>query len=258
MRPMTSPYAVLARYYDLQHNRFTADAPLYTALADQYRTGPGARILEIGCGTGRVMAPLLEAGHTIVGLDESQDMLDLGARRLAGFPADRWQLIKADARRFALGERFDLAVIALNTFLHCADRDDQLAILRSARAHLRAGGALAVDLPPNDELAHQPDDGELHFEAKFTDPDSGSLIVKHVASEVGWATQSQRLRYWIEERDTSGQRSVRETAFTLRHVFRHEMELLLLASGYGEWDWFGGYDLGPYLDDSARMIVVAR
>lgn len=255
---MSSPYAVLARYYDLQHNRFTADAPLYEALAGQFRDGAAARILEIGCGTGRVMAPLLAGGHVVVGVDESQAMLDIGTRRLAGQPRARWKLVNADARHLDLGESFDLAIIALNTFLHCADRDDQLAILRSARIHLRDGGALAVDLPPNDELAHQPDDGQFHFEAKFNDPDSGSLIVKHVASEVHWATQGQRLSYQIEERSTDGQRSVRETAFTLRHVFRHEMELLLLASQFKTWDWYGSYDLAALTDDSARMIVVAR
>ena len=44
----------------------------------------------------------------------------------------------------------------------------------------------------------------------------------------------------------------------LRHVFRNEMELLLIAAGFTHWDWYGSYDLGPYEDDSPRMIVVAR
>ena len=254
---MSSPYAVLARFYDLQHNAYTSDAPMYAALARRFRTGDAARVLEIGCGTGRVMAPLLGAGNTVVGIDESQEMLDIGARRLANSPAALWQLLNRDARAFELGETFDLAIIALNTFLHNATREDQLATLRAGKAHLRPGGGLAVDLPPNDELAHQPDDGNFQFESKFDDPETGSLIVKHVASEVHWATQSQRLSYRIEERSKTGARDTHETAFSLRHVFRNEMELLLLAAGFSAWEWYGSYDLGPYEDQSPRMIVVA-
>lgn len=255
---MSSPYAVLARFYDLQHNAYVSDAPLYLGLARRFGAAGVARILELGCGTGRVMAPLVAAGHTVVGVDESQEMLDISATRLAQAPSSLWRLITADARALRLEEIFDLAIIALNTFLHNATREDQIATLRTCRLHLRPGGALVADLPPNDELAHQPDDGQYQFEAKFTDPETGSLIVKHVASEVYWATQLQRLSFRMEERTAEGQRLTHETGFVLRHVFRNEMELLLIAAGFTHWDWYGSYDLGPYEDDSPRMIVVAR
>ncbi len=62
----------------------------------------------------------------------------------------------------------------------------------------------------------------------------------------------------MEERTSEGQRLTHETGFVLRHVFRNEMELLLIAAGFTHWDWHGTYDLGPYEDDSPRMIVVAR
>lgn len=255
---MSSPYAILARYYDLQHNAFQDDAPLYATLAARQATDGVCRVLEIGCGTGRVMAPLLGAGHHVVGLDESQEMLDIAARRLADQPPARWALHRLDARAYTLEQPFDLAVIALNTFLHCASRDDQLATLRSACAHLRPGGALSVDLPPNDELANQPDDGEFQFEAQLSDPETGEMIVKHVASEIAWSDQAQTLRYRMESRLGNKARATQTVSFTLRHVFRHEMELLLLASGFDRWTWHGDYALGPYGDDSARVIVVAQ
>ncbi len=95
---MSSPYAVLARFYDLQHNAYVSDAPLYLGLARRFGTAGVARILELGCGTGRVMAPLVAAGHTVIGVDESQEMLDIGAHRLQDAPAPLWRLITADAR----------------------------------------------------------------------------------------------------------------------------------------------------------------
>ena len=97
---MSSPYAVLARFYDLQHNAYVSDAPLYLGLARRFGAASVARILELGCGTGRVMAPLVAAGHTVVGVDESQEMLDIGARRLtdATLAADHRRCARASAR----------------------------------------------------------------------------------------------------------------------------------------------------------------
>ena len=61
----TQAYDLLARVYDLQHQSFTEDVPMYVTLAAQ--AGKNASVLEFGAGTGRVMIPLLEAQgiHTL-------------------------------------------------------------------------------------------------------------------------------------------------------------------------------------------------
>ncbi|HQV71080.1 MAG TPA: methyltransferase domain-containing protein [Thermoflexales bacterium] len=253
----TQAYDLLARVYDLQHRTFTEDVPMYLTLAAQ--AGSPAQVLEFGAGTGRVMIPLLEAGHGVAGVDLSRGMLDIAAQRIAESPkakAAPSKLIEADTRSLALDEKFDLVIIALNTFLHNLTREDQLATLRAARAHLRPGGSLVVDLPPNDELANQPDDGVFDLEASLIDPASKSHIEKFVASRVFWAAQEQELKYRVEE-TSKGETHAQTVSFRLRHVFKHEMELLLQAAGFARWDWFGDYALAPYSDSSRRMIVQA-
>lgn len=253
----TQAYDLLARVYDLQHKSFTEDVPMYVALAAQ--AGKHARILEFGAGTGRVMIPLLEAGHRVVGVDLSRGMLDIAAQRIAESPKAKgtsFELVEADTRALALDEKFDFVFIALNTFLHNLTREDQLATLRAARAHLREGGALVIDLPPNDELANQPDDGVFDLEASLIEPETKSHIEKFVASRVFWAAQEQELKYRVEE-TANGQTHSQMVSFRLRHVFKHEMELLLTQAGFTRWDWFGDYALGPYSDTSRRMIVRA-
>lgn len=256
-----NPYDAFARIYDLQHRDFLDDVPMYLRLARE--ASPEASILEIGCGSGRLMIPLAEAGFRIVGVDESAEMLRIAEQRLRAsrhIPAARWSLVHADARALRLdASQFDVAIIALNTFLHNLTRDDQLATLRTVRAHLSAGGLLVVDLPPNDEMAYQPDDGVFQLEATLIDPQAGTEIRKFVASRIFWAVQEQELTYRIEEHRAS------DTAFTeqlvtfrLRHVFKHEMELLLLQSGFAEPTWYGHYDLTPYGERSPRMIAAAR
>lgn len=251
-------YAALARFYDLQHAAFTPDIPLYTHFAADCRARLGdAPILEIGCGTGRVMFPLAQAGYRVVGVDESPQMLDIARQRLSAQPDLRCQLIHADARALVLAERSGLVFVALNTFLHNLTREYQLAMLAAARRHLLPGGLLIIDLPPNDELAYQPDSGEYAFEATLVDPLTNVVIDKYVASSVRWAEQVQVLSYRVEEQ-IGAQPVVHQTSFRLRHVFKYEMELLLLLSGFRDWQWFGNYDLSPYGEGSPRMILVAE
>jgi SAM-dependent methyltransferase len=254
---MSQPiYDAFARVYDLQHSTFADDLPLYAQLA---RSLPEDQaILELGCGSGRVMLPLARAGRRIVGVDESPEMLARARQHLAalGTAAAASVLIEADARTLALEDRFGMVIIALNTFLHNRTRADQIATLSAARRHLLPGGRLVIDLPPNDELACQPDDGEYEIEATLIDPASHSRITKSVASRIFWATQEQELTYRIVEERPGGAEE-QTVQFRLRHVFKHEMELLLKLCGFTEPDWFGDYQQHPYTNDSLRMIAVA-
>jgi SAM-dependent methyltransferase len=257
-----APYDALARVYDLQHAHFLDDLTLYLRLVRSF--GPGAMILELGCGSGRLLLPLAEAGYRVVGVDESAEMLRIAEQKLRAsrhIPAERWCLAHADARALHLDTQgtFNLALIALNTFLHNLSREDQLAMLRAARRHLRSDGLLIVDLPPNDEMVYQPDDGAFQLEATLIDPQANSEIYKYVASRVFWATQEQELTYRIEERRAGGELlSEQLVTFRLRHVFRHEMELLLLMSGFAEPAWYGDYQMSPYGEGSPRMIALAQ
>jgi ubiquinone/menaquinone biosynthesis C-methylase UbiE len=255
---MSQPiYDAFARVYDLQHSTFADDLPLYVQLA---KTLPEDQaILELGCGSGRVMLPLARAGRRVVGVDESPEMLAIARQHLAtlGAAGASCELIEADSRTLALDERFGTVIIALNTFLHNATRADQLATLGTARRHLLPGGRLIIDLPPNDELAFQPDDGEYEVEATLIDPAAHSRITKSVASRIFWATQEQELTYHIVEEQPGGTNE-QTVQFRLRHVFKHELELLLNITGFADPDWLGDYQQHPYADDSPRMIAVAR
>jgi SAM-dependent methyltransferase len=254
-------YDSFAFVYDLQHRTYLDDVPMYLQLAREHAAQSG--ILELGAGSGRVMIPLVEAGHRVVGVDESPQMLQLAETQLHASlraPAESWSLVQADARSLRLDEKFGMAFIALNTFLHNATRDDQLATLGTARHHMHAGGVLILDLPSNDELIYQPNDGEFQIEASMIDPATQAQINKYVASRVFWATQEQELTYRIERRQAANMSEVETqiVTFRLRHVFKHEMELLLLQSGFAAPAWLGAYDLSPYVEGSTRMIAVAK
>ncbi len=136
---VASPITALdASLYDLIETS-EEDIPLWLELA-RAAQGP---VLELGCGTGRVMAPLARAGVRVVGVDRSEAMLDRArARGLR-------DLVRADLESFAVEERFALAIGPARVLEHVADAG---AALRAVRRHLLPGGRLALHVagPPSD------------------------------------------------------------------------------------------------------------
>jgi SAM-dependent methyltransferase len=243
-------YEKLARFYDLQHADLTADLIFFQHFARQ-SNGP---VLEVGCGTGRLLLPLVEAGIDVTGVDASPAMLALARRKLG----ERVALVEGDMRTVQLPGRYALIIISINTFMHLLTTADQLAALSNLARHLRADGQLFIDLPAGDELAHQDPDGRLTLEQTFIDPQTGHAVTKFVASRIDWATQRQEVTYIYDELVEDG--TVRRTVvpMTLRHVFRYELALLLDKAGYQLETLYGDYDLSPYGEGGPRMIAVAR
>ncbi|XTZ16690.1 class I SAM-dependent methyltransferase [Micromonospora echinospora] len=100
---------------------------------------PGARILDAGCGTGRVGAALADRGHTVVGVDADPVLVE-AAR--ADHPGPTW--LVADLAELDLpGEPFDAAVVAGNVMAFVAPGTER-EVLRRIAAHLRPDGVLVV------------------------------------------------------------------------------------------------------------------
>jgi SAM-dependent methyltransferase len=99
---------------------------------------PGARLVEIGCGTGQATLPLAARGLEVVGVELGESMAELARRKLAAFP--RVRIVTSSFEEWdPAGERFD-AVVSFNAF-HWIDPGVRFAKPADV---LREGGALAV------------------------------------------------------------------------------------------------------------------
>ncbi|MEU5551195.1 methyltransferase domain-containing protein [Micromonospora sp. NPDC047793] len=104
---------------------------------------PGSRILDAGCGTGRVGAELAARGHTVVGVDADPVLVE-AAR--ADHPGPRWliaDLTELDLAAAGEPEPFDAAVLAGNVMAFVA-AGTEVAVLRRVAAHLRPDGVAAI------------------------------------------------------------------------------------------------------------------
>ena len=263
MRPRSrggrdDPYAELPELYDLEHAEFSEDIELYLRLAEVV----GDPILELGCGTGRVLAPLAAAGNRITGVDCSAPMLNRARSALQAQTtdvADRLALVEGSMSEAdkAPGGPFGLVIFSLNGLMHLSSRAEQRAALASAGRALDPRGMLVVDaLNANPELL-ATFDGRVQHEGAWQ-RDDGTTIDRFSSRTHSPSEQRIDTELWYDLVDPDGQVQRVRSSFPMRYVVPSELELLLEVTGFVEWKLYGSYDLDPYDDGSDRLIVTAE
>jgi SAM-dependent methyltransferase len=250
----------LAELYDLiPHVAGRGDVEFYAACAE----AAGPNVLELGCGTGRVLIPLARAGREATGLDRSEHMLAHCRAKLDEEPQgvrDRVGLVQADMRDFDLDRQFALITTPFRPFQHLLEIEDQLACLRCANQHLAPGGRFILDLfqPDPRLLAGEESMEETVDSADVPMPGGGTFTCSHriVAFHRSRQYNEVELIYDVTRPDGTTERLVH--AFPFRYFFPAEVRHLLARSGLRIVDVFGDFDRSPLTDDSPEMIFVAE
>ena len=248
-----NPLDAIAPFYDLDFGDQKEDLEFYLNWARR----EGEPILEVGCGTGRVLVFLAQAGFRVTGVDNSKAFLEIAQRKLAGPLKKRSRLVQADVRQLALEEEFSLAIVALNTFGHLTSMDDQLAALERIHHHLKIGGLLILDLANPYGILNGSDNALVLVWVRPT-ADGVGTIAKLASTNIEPRQQLQRVTYFYDMTNKTGQ--VRRTiaTFALKYCFPDEVRLLLDKANFKTTDLFGSYELDAFTPGSERMIVLAR
>ena len=141
-----------APFYDWENARTVGrtDVPFW----QRFAAGAGGRVLELGCGTGRIALPLARSGVSLVGLDRSAPMLARTAQKARGLRRGRagvhLTLVRGDIRVLPFAADRFRAVLApygvLQSLLASRDLSDAL---RSIARVLAPGGLFGLDLVPD-------------------------------------------------------------------------------------------------------------
>ncbi len=248
-----SLYGPFARYYDADVSYYTEDVPLYREMVRR----TGGPILELMCGTGRLLVPLAEDGHMLTGVDVSGTMLEIARAKLARIKREHQvTLVQNDVRTMDLPQQhFALIFVGINSFMHLEHVEDQLATLTRVRQALKPNGLFIIDLLNPDPEYLAQEDNRLILERNYTL--DGQKVYKFVASESDMGLQVSYMTYMYDEIDSEGRVTRRVMRFNMRWFYRYEIEHLLARAGFELEAIYGSYDLQHYMGNSQRMIVVA-
>jgi SAM-dependent methyltransferase len=260
-------YDQIAHYYDLTHADLTEDIDFILDLARQ-SNGP---ILELGCGSGRLLLPLARAGFTVTGVDNSMAMLARARAALQQEPLavqNRVTLLQADMTQMELDNgRFALTIIPYNTFMHL-DSAQKTAALKRVRPLLRGNGRypdgrLFIDLINPFAIADTLDDQEFILENSFTDPQTGQIVQQLASNRLNEAIQCLQITWVydvlpIDKPIPGGNPMPRTMVQTDYHyLFPHQIDLLLQETGFRLTDLAGDYDGSVFDEESERLLITA-
>lgn len=243
---------VTAKYYDHTYAALrgsSGDAEFYRTLAQEC----GGPVLELGCGTGRVLGPIARDGLACTGLDASAGMLEVCRRT---HPLANLRLVQSRMQCFDLrGDRFRLIFAAFRAVQHLYTVGDQLECLAAVRRHMAPGGRFAFDVfTPRLERVAVEDEAESE-DARFQQ--DGMEVARY--ARVHRDRTAQLMDVWFRYECRRDGTALREehVHIRMRYFFRFELEHLLARAGFTEVTFYGGFDRRPYDYASGETIVVA-
>jgi SAM-dependent methyltransferase len=266
-------YETCATFYDADYASagYDHDVPFYVELAKEAFRETGAPVLELGCGTGRVLLPIAREGVEIVGVDASAGML----ARLEEHPADepaevrrRVRTLRGDVRtvdaRGLAGSAggFGLVTAPFRVVHHLVTADDQRAFLRNAARHLTSNGApagtLVFDLfqPDYSMVADEP---STSVDIERTEPETGRTVRRVSSSHHHPELQTFDVAFeWLIEGPGGEEETVEAGSSTLRWFTRAELELLLELEGFEVMDVWGDFERTVYGEGAEAIVIRAR
>lgn len=247
-----------ARFYDRYFVGVEGDVEFYV---DEAREAESP-VLEIGCGTGRILLPVARSGASVVGLEPAAPLLAVTREKLSHLPAEvrqRVELVQGDMRDFNLERRLRLVIIPYRTFQHLLSPVDQEQALACIRDHLEEDGRLVFNtFEPLREMIEEGFRGGLRKDTDFVDAETGHQVVVWYSRQFDPEVQVFEQELIFEEVDGSGHSLGRTFGrLALRYASRYEMQYLLELCGFEVEALYGDFQGTPY-PGYGEQVWVAR
>ncbi len=201
------------------------------------------RILDLGSGQGRYTRLLAQAGHEVVGLDLSRELLLEARGSLKENPPAKGRLwyVRADMRDIPFSRQFDLVINMFTSFGYFSEDSENSRVLTAVAQALKPGGMFIIDYLNREKVLRT-----LVQEDSYR---KNGLIITQ------WRRMSEDgLR--VEKKvclEGPGRRECFEES--VRLYSRQEMERMLSQAGLVVVSLFGDYDGALFRDDSPRLII---
>ncbi|MFH1230976.1 MAG: class I SAM-dependent methyltransferase [Planctomycetota bacterium] len=221
------------------------------------------RILEPFCGNGRILIPLAEDGHTLVGIDKSKPMLDSARRKiqeLARSAQERITLVQSNILTDEWPGGFDLVILGANCLYELATEQEQERSICSARAALKPNGYLYLDNNHMEgELDHswcEPGINENRFPTGIC---ADGTEVRGTSETIWFDVKKRLVRFYRTVTITTpdGKTTKKEGIGQKHPPSTAEMRAWLNKHGFQVLELWGDRIKSPYTDRSERAVFWA-
>lgn len=241
-----------ASLYDEQYDFQTQDKEFYLKECKE----TNGKILEVACGTGRLLIPALEAGCDIEGLDLSEEMLTVLKEKLREKDLET-KLHRQSMLDFSLDEKYALIYIPFTSIFILKTQEDQIYCLRNCRRHLAEGGRFIIDFFVNSSLITVEQDNKRRFVQEIKRGGKTILIYETVKNNT--VNQKKRIYYHYEFYDEKGLLLKNELrTLTLRWIYPDEFRLMAKLAGFEEINIYGNFKYESLVSDRQRMVGILR
>jgi SAM-dependent methyltransferase len=250
-------YNTSAKYYDGAYavKADLVDLPFYVDLATKF----GGPVLEIGCGTGRVLLPIARQGIEIHGVDNSLPMLGVLKSHLRQESREvrrNVHLHRGDMRQFRLQKKYPLVIMPFRPLQHMRTVDEQVRALASAAFHLKKDGIFAFDVffPKFENLPGGI--GQEILELEWRDSADASRVIRRYFRKDSVDKINQIFTATFFFRTYLGDKLLKEETepFIMSYYTYPHLRALFLLAGLEPYEECGSFDRTP-LDNSAEQMV---
>lgn len=222
-------YRRFAKYYNMYVQEFMDDIPVYLKLCE------GAKdIAEVGCGTGRLLKPLLDSGYRVTGIDISDAMMSIAEMKLNYYIEDGMlELINHNFIKSYTSKQYDRIFVTFYTFNYLIHDDEQTQFIKNVYKSMKPNGIIAIDLFYPKTMANP------EYEDKWSDEkeyfhNGVKVLMKDNRKMIGEI--EERIQIFSQEGISDEIKTCR------RFVNKKDMYKLLKDAGFSKIRFVEGYD----------------
>ena len=214
-----------------------------------YNQNKGKKVLELGCGTGRLAIPLIKCGADYTGIEISQEFCDYAEKKIISNGL-KPNIINEDFRDFNTNDQYDIIFIGFNTFLHLLTDSDALQCLESVKKHMHSQSLFYIDIfVPDPLFLYSPEKRVKNLE--YVDSANNKTMYVDEICHYDKSTEINKVT-WIYYSKNKAQEE--KYQFTMRMYYPDTMNRMITDTGLHINRLWGDHDFNEFNESSELQI----